>query len=160
MAILTDSGRAAVAVAIKGQTIHLAWGTGNASWDTTPVPEPAGATALVAEIGRRKVTQTLYCLPSADGEIEVPNGRFTVSDVPTKYLYLRFTFDFNDAPAATIRETAIFLGTVAKAGVPANQNYLAPADVEDAGKMLSLEYTAKIERSPSVRQQFEFVIQF
>nr|DAM52248.1 MAG TPA: baseplate protein [Caudoviricetes sp.] len=33
MAILTDSGRAAVANSIKAQPIHLAWGSGSVDWD-------------------------------------------------------------------------------------------------------------------------------
>lgn len=34
MAILTHSGRAALADAIKSQTLHLAWGRGSADWGT------------------------------------------------------------------------------------------------------------------------------
>ncbi|MGL9779760.1 MAG: hypothetical protein ACR5K5_05990, partial [Wolbachia sp.] len=32
--ILTQSGRAAIAASIKGQVIHLAWGTGDAGWES------------------------------------------------------------------------------------------------------------------------------
>lgn len=85
MAILTNSGRVA--------------------WDTTPVPESIDSTALLAEIGRRKAT----CTPDEAGEIIVPTGRFTESLVPTKHLYMRFGFDFTDAPNATIRELAVFV---------------------------------------------------
>ncbi|WP_339045298.1 hypothetical protein [Candidatus Mesenet endosymbiont of Agriotes lineatus] len=34
MSILTESGRAAIALSIKEQPIHLAWGTGDASWES------------------------------------------------------------------------------------------------------------------------------
>ncbi|WP_339048023.1 hypothetical protein [Candidatus Mesenet endosymbiont of Phosphuga atrata] len=34
MSILTQSGRAAIALSIKEQPIHLAWGTGDASWES------------------------------------------------------------------------------------------------------------------------------
>lgn len=160
MAILTDSGRAAVATAILAQTIHLAWGNGNVSWDATPAPESPTTSVLLAEVGRRKVTQALYCKPDPAGELVVTEGRFTVSNTPTKYLYLRFAFDFEDASDQTIRELAIFVGTVAKATVPTNQSYLLPADIETPGQMLVLEYIQKLVRSPQVRQQFEFVVQF
>ncbi|MGL4459102.1 MAG: hypothetical protein ACRCUB_12070, partial [Plesiomonas shigelloides] len=89
MAILTDSGRAAVATAILAQPIHLGWGEGNVSWDSVPVPETPGTTVLVSEVGRRKVTQALYCKPDPAGELIVTEGRFSVSQTPTKYLYLR-----------------------------------------------------------------------
>lgn len=160
MAILTNSGRAAVAAAVKSQTIHMAWGSGDAAWDDTPVPEPAEATALVNELGRRRITQALFCLPDPQGELVVPSGRFTVSEAPTKYLYMRFSFDFSDAPASTIREVGIFTGTVVKDTVPAGQDYVVPSEVEHPGQMLALERIPKMERSASVRQQFEFVIQF
>lgn len=160
MAILTNSGRAAVAMSVKDQPIHMAWGSGNAAWDDDPEAEPVEAAALVNELGRRRATQVLYCTPSPSGELVVPTGRFTVSLVPTKYLYMRFAFDFNDAPASTIRELGIFLATVPKSTVPIDQEYLVPSEIEEQGILLALERITKIERSASIRQQFEFVIQF
>ncbi|WP_341820177.1 hypothetical protein [Wolbachia endosymbiont (group A) of Cydia strobilella] len=35
MSILTQSGRAAIAASIKKQSIHLAWGTGDSSWESS-----------------------------------------------------------------------------------------------------------------------------
>lgn len=160
MAILTDSGRSAVAQSIKERPIHLAWGTGSADWDLAPPTESVSTTKLLAEVGRRKVTQSLFCSPDPVGEIVVSEGRFTVSQVPTKYLYLRFAFDFLDSPDATIRELAVFIGTKAKSTTPIGQDYLLPGDVEDPGQLLVLEYIQKLQRSPQIRQQFEFVIQF
>jgi len=160
MAILTNSGRAAAAAAIKAQSLYMAWGSGDPAWDVTPVPEPAEATALVNEIGRRRVTQALFCLPDPQGELVVPTGRFTQSDTPTKYLYMRFSFDFTDAPASTIREVAVFSGTTVKVSVPAGQDYVIPSEIENPGLMLALEHIDALVRSSSVRQQFEFVIQF
>lgn len=34
MSILTQSGRAAIAASIKEQPIHLAWGSGDTSWES------------------------------------------------------------------------------------------------------------------------------
>lgn len=175
MAILTNSGRAAAAMAVKAQPIHMAWGSGNPDWDlppSTPSPDPGApegdstppesveATALLNELGRRRATQVLFCVPDQQGELVVPTGRFTASATPTKYLYMRFAFDFTDAQASTIRELAICIGTVAKATVPAGQDYLIPSDLQDPGLLLALENIPKLVRSASVRQQFEFVIQF
>lgn len=160
MAILTDSGRAAVATAIKAQAIHLAWGNGSVDWDSVPAPESVSTTKLVAEIGRRKVTQAMFCAPSPAGEIIVAEGRFSISQEPTKYLYLRFAYDFEDGDAEVIRELGVFVGTVVKGTVPANQDYLKPGDVADPGQLLSLQYIQKLQRGPEIRQQFELVIQF
>lgn len=160
MAILTDSGRAAVATAVLAQPIHLAWGNGDVSWDASQPPENPSTSVLLAEVGRRKVTQALYCKPDPAGELVVSEGRFTVSSTPTKYLYLRFAFDFTDAADQTIRELGIFIGTTALASVPVGQDYLLPSDIENQGQLLVLEYIQKLVRSPQVRQQFEFVVQF
>ncbi|WP_265034132.1 MULTISPECIES: hypothetical protein [unclassified Wolbachia] len=35
MSILTQSGRAAIAASIKEQSLHLAWGSGDASWESS-----------------------------------------------------------------------------------------------------------------------------
>ena len=161
MAILTNPGRAAIAVAVKAQEIHMAWGRGQTSWDGGNTPaESIDAAALTAEFGRRRASQVLFCTPDANGPLFVPSGRFSPSDTPTKYLYMRFSFDFNDSPSEAIREIGIFMGTVAKPTVPAGQDYLLPSEVQDPGNILSIEHLQRIDRNAQTRQQFEFVIQF
>lgn len=160
MAILTQSGRAAMAAAIADQPLHLAWGSGDPAWDTTPQPEPTSATTLVNEIGRRTVTQVQFVVPDPGGTIVVPTGRFNPSpgNAPTNHLYLRFNFDFEDAPAATIREVGVFVGTEFDPALPPGQRYFAPADIVQSGILLALERIPKFDRSPAVRQNFETVI--
>lgn len=160
MAILTNSGRVAMAKAIKAQPVHLAWGSGNAAWDTTPVAPSTNETALVAEVGRRLATSVRYCTPDEAGEIIVPTGRFTESATPTRHLYMKFNFDFMDAPTASIREVAVFSGTATNGALPPGQTYFSPADVTDPGTLLVIERVPKFDRSPSVRPAFEFVVTF
>lgn len=78
MAILTRSGRTALAIALLSKPIHLAWGAGNPSWDTTPAEEPRTATALVAEAGRRALTEFRYVMNELDWIVDaagpVPDG--------------------------------------------------------------------------------------
>lgn len=159
MAILTNSGRAALAAAIVARPIHMAWGSGSAAWDTTPVAVTTAATALVSEIGRRTVTQVKYCSPQVGGELVVPTGEFTESLVPTKYIYLRFNFDFVDAPVASIREVAVFSNTQLVSGLPVGQRYFSLANIASPGILMVIERIPKFDRSPSVRQSFEFVIE-
>jgi len=159
-AVLTTSGRIAIATAIKARTAHLAWGSGDAAWGNTP-PEPAGsASALVAEVARRKANQVDYCVADAAGAISVPEGKFSVTTTPTNNLYFRFHFEFEDAVGSTIREMAIFLDTVAAAGVPAGQFYLLPAQVANPGTLLVIERRAPIVRQITTRQLFEYVVTF
>jgi hypothetical protein len=160
MAVLTDSGRAAIATSVKDLEIHLAWGSGSAGWDTTPVGESVSATSLLNEVGRRKVSQTMYCVPDDAGGLVVPDGTFSPSSTPTKYLYMRFAFDFADSPTAIIREVGVFLRTTPKVSVPSGQAYLLPSEVLSPGQLLVVQHIAKIERNAAIRQQFEFVIEF
>ncbi|EFF4796117.1 hypothetical protein IFY47_003345 [Salmonella enterica] len=164
MAILVENGRAAVATAIKGQPIYLAWGTGDQAWDAQSVrpSENPGAIALIAETGRRIVTQAMYCSEKVGGEIVVSNGAFTVSASPTKYLYLRFAFDFKDGAQDTIRELGVFVGgtTVDQVASISKNGYFLPSEVTDQGQLLVSEYIDKLVRSEQIKQQFEFVIQF
>ncbi|EDY2030049.1 hypothetical protein GTB64_004491 [Salmonella enterica] len=141
------------------QPIHLAWGSGDVAWDAQRTDPSTGATDLEAEVGRRKVTQTMYCTPKSDGEIIVSQGRFTASVAPTKYLYLRFAYDFTDGAQATIRELGVFVGSQVSA-TPASPDYFLPAEVTSKGQLLVLEHIDKLVRSQNIRQQFEFVIQF
>lgn len=156
--ILVESGRAAIAAAIKAQPIHLAWGSGSASWDTTPVPETIDLSALTLEVGRRVATQVEYCVPDVAGTIVIPSGRFTISQTATNHLYMRFAFDYADATSETIREIGVFTGTVKKATVPDGTLYLLPADIETPGTMLVVERVTAFTRTSSVRQAFEIVV--
>ncbi|MEY2643664.1 MAG: hypothetical protein RLZZ611_313 [Cyanobacteriota bacterium] len=159
-AVLTTSGRIAIATAIKARTAHLAWGSGDAAWGNTPPVPPGNATALLAEIARRKVNQVDFCTPDAAGAISVPEGKFSISATPTNNLYFKFHFEFADAVGSTIREQAIFLDTVAAAGVPSGQLYLLPAEVAQPGTLLVIERRAPIIREITTRQLFEFVVTF
>lgn len=159
-AILTTSGRRAIAASIKARDAHLAWGTGNNAWTNTPPAPPPNSDSLLAEVGRRKATQVEYCTADANGAIIVPEGRFTISTTPTPNLYFKFHFEFEEGVGSTIRETAIFLDTVLAAGVPVGQYYLTPGQIQSPGTMLVLERRAPIIREITTRQLFDFVMIF
>jgi len=155
--ILNTTGRAAFAQAFANETLHLAWGSGNPAWDTTLEPPATGDTALVAELGRRELTQIAYVTPNDQGEIEFPTQSYSLSTATTRQLYLRCNFDFNDASTATIREIGLFMGTVPASGHE-NDAYLEAANVETPGLMVLEDRFAGITRSPTNREVFEFVI--
>jgi len=158
MAVLTTSGRAALATAIKDRPLHLGWGTGDPAWDANPIPEVLSTTELLNELGRVEATVIGYATPDENGEIQVPTGTFTASETPTNYLHLRRDFGFDDAPDADIREAGLFMDSVIVEGLPAGQRYFVPAEVADPGSLLALEYFPAIDRSALVRQSFEFVL--
>jgi hypothetical protein len=160
-AVLTTSGRIGIATAIKARTAHhLAWGSGDPAWGSNPPSPPGDASALVAEVARRKATQVEFCVADPAGAISVPEGRFSISASPTRALYFKFHFEFEEGVGSTIRELGIFLDTVAAAGVPSGQFYLTPAQVAQQGTMLVLERRPPIVREVTTRQLFEYVVLF
>lgn len=170
MAILPRAGRAAIAAAIKDQPLHLAWGPGLASWGDNPPPENADATALISEIGRRKVTSAQYVVPDSGGDYEFVTGadgsgnpitsKFSISTEPTNRLLVSTRFDFSDAPSAVIRQFGLFVGTQTIAGLPPGQMYFTPGEIADPGRLLQLENCKPIYRSASTRELREFLIVF
>lgn len=158
MAVLTQSGRAAMAASLKERPIYLAWGSGEESWDATPLPEDTQRNTLFAEVGRVPALVKGFAVPDANGEVILPSGRFRQVNDPTPHLYLRFAFDFADSPDATIRELGVFVGTVPVDGLPAGQRYLLPHQVAQPGLLLAVEHITSFRRSLATRQVFEFVI--
>lgn len=159
MAIIPLSGRAAIATLIKDHDVYLAWGTGDAGWDTTPVAPTNSDDDLEAELGRRQVTSMGYVTPDLNGSIVLPGGaKYSTSVSPTTYLYVRTVFEFTDEPTATIRECGLWQGTVPTSGHESDA-YLAIANVGTKGLLLTLDRFPKITRSGSNREIFEFVLQ-
>lgn len=153
-------GRIAVAELVATQPIHVAWGTGNPAWDITPEPEPNNATVLVAEVGRRMATQVAFVNPDPTGAIETPQGNFSLSATPTRHLYVRVAFAFNEASDARIRELGVFIGTTVQAGLPAGQRYFTPTQIVNPGRLYLLDRSQNFQRNGSVRPSFEYVLPF
>lgn len=160
MAVLTKSGRSAIATSIKNQKIHLAWGEGLEFWDTNMEPEDILATSLIREVGRRRADEVLFVVGEDDGPLVTPTGRFSSVDYPTNNLFMRFTFDFDNAANKTIRELGVFIGTVMNPDLPAGQRYFELNDIVDPGILLVIERTVPLIRTAATRESFSFVVSF
>lgn len=172
LATLTQTGRAAIALAISSRPLHLAWGTGDAAWDAdgASLPSLVLATALVNEVGRRTPTSIGFVTPDEAGDIVIPvsvgaegavqEARYRlVTDGPTPFLYVRTAYNYSEASNAVIREMGLFMDTEFVAGLPEGQRYFAPSDIKSSGLLLAAQIiTPAINRSPSVRQTVEFVL--
>lgn len=172
IATITLSGRAFMAAAIKAQSLHVAWGSGDPAWDgmaDSDLPGLVGYTALVNELGRRLPAVVGYVTPDDTGSIIIPIGqdgqgnvqyaRYTQVDGPSAWLYVRCNFDNADASNADIREMAIFGGTLVKPDLPPGQQYFTPGQIDDPGFMVVMEIVRpSFNRSPSVRESYEFVL--
>jgi hypothetical protein len=174
LATLTKTGRAAIAESIVTQPLHFAWGSGDPAWDEDESGQHlevslVNAVALNNELGRRFITATGFVEPDPEGELVIPVGRqpdgtvisarFTQVPDATPNLYLRVNFDYADASNQTVREVGIFTGTVVSGDLPPGKQYFTPEELENPGKMLIVQrLDPSIDRSPAVRQSFEFVL--
>ena len=153
-------GRVATAELIAAQPIHIAWGTGDPAWDSAPEPEPTNANGLLSEVGRRTATQVGFVIPDENGSIETPQGNFSLSATPTRWLYVRVVFAFADAADQHIREIAVFMGTQTDPALPAGQRYFTPDQLTGPGRLYLLDRSQNFERSGTVRAAFEYVLPF
>jgi hypothetical protein len=158
VAVLTKSGRAAIAASIKNQKIHLAWGQAAPAGQDDH--EDVSATALVNEVGRRRADEVLFVEGDDDGPLVTPTGRFSAVDYPTNNLFMRFTFDFENAANKTIRELGVFIDTVVNPELPSGQWYFELNDIVGPGILLVLEHTVPLIRTAATRESFSFVITF
>ena len=116
--------------------------------------------ALLNEVGRRTADEVLFCVGDEDGDLITPTGRFKASSTPTNNLFLRFTFDFDNASNQIIRELGVMVGTLTKPDLPPGQRYFEPTDIDAGGILLVLERTVPLIRTAATRETFSFVVTF
>lgn len=153
-------GRILNAELIAALPIHVAWGTGDPDWDTEAETEPNNTTALVAEVGRRQATQVAFVVEDANGSIETPQGNFTLSSVPTRHIYVRVIFAFDEAATEHIRELGVFVNTQTTPGLPAGQRYFTPDQIVNPGRLYLLDRSQSFQRNGAVRPAFEYIFPF
>jgi len=161
MATLQDDGRIGEAEILLSLPIYVAVGRGLPAWDNAAEPEPTNAISLTDEIGRRLATQVQFVVPAAAGEVETPQGNYTASAVPTKWVHVRMVLGFEDAIGETIRETAVYYGCEPKPGLPAGQRFFTPQQFAKNGRIKLLNHErVKLVRDAGIRETFEYVFPF
>ncbi len=159
MSIIGKQGRIATAKAIKVQPLHIAWGPGDGTW-VSPPPEDNEATELTNEIGRRTAVAR-FVTPDPDGQLEAPGGAtYSYTETPTNILSVSAQFRFTDAPAAVIRQVGVFIGSEIIAGLPAGQQYFAPAEIESKGDLLQIQNRQPLQRSADMRTKINIILEF
>tara|TARA_B100001094_G_C18153963_1_gene785350 strand:- start:1364 stop:1849 length:486 start_codon:yes stop_codon:yes gene_type:complete len=161
MAILTESGRIALAKRVKELPIFMAWGEGEGASS-----KDGNIEKLKTPLGILNAAEVAY-VTSVDinqqAEIDVDTGKFnrSKSGVPTKHLYFKFQFDFEDAQGKIIKELGVFVGK--KVGAPQDTGYQQTSKMNaiiKACDLLLFELRKPIHRDEGVRETFEFVITF
>lgn len=170
MSVMPKDGHIGIAELIKAQPLHVGWGPGDGTWDTPVPPTSINDTGLIVELGRRTATSVIYVAPVVDEPVDeedpafinVPGkGFYKTSAEPTKYLLITAQFGFGEEPTATIRQTAVFMGTQTIDGLPAGLRYFTPDQIQSRGRMLQLQNLPKpIPRDSEYRTRFVHLIEF
>lgn len=133
--------------------------TSDDAWTDTPPSANAAHTKLYSEVGRRRALIKKYVVPDVNGSYQTPNGTWSESDTPTRYVYIQVGFALEDASNQTIYQMGLFVGTTPVAGYE-NANYLLPNQVSSQGTLFSLSNVAAIYRNASTREIREMVVTF
>lgn len=160
MAILVNTGRAALAYALMQQPFYLAWGSGDPAWDDLDAPPTPNinSAALLNETGRHLLSISSFCVPDANGSIDVPTGRYAQTTEMQNNIYLNFRFSFEDGAGLVIRELGVFSGGTVVDGLPPGQLYFEPDEVATAGTLVLLDHVFAFVKSENVRPSFDFVL--
>lgn len=171
MSVMPKDGHIGIAELIKTQPLHVAWGPGDGVWVAPVPPTSINDTELIEELGRRTASSVIYVAPVVDGDpvdeedpafIKVPGkGFYKASAEPTKYLLITAQFNFGEEPTATIRQTAVFMGTQTIDGLPPGLRYFTPDQIQSKGRMLQLQNLPEpIPRDSEYRTRFVHLIEF
>lgn len=161
MATLTDSGRAALAEALKGENLYLGLSSGKVTWDSADTfeAETRALTDITNAICFVKITDKQFVSSNNQGSIILPQGRFEISNVATPNLYLKASLNFTEATTAVIREVAVFKDIVLNNTVTEGQTFFDTSHVTSHGQLVFIDrQTSPINRSAGRRETFEFVI--
>lgn len=166
-------GKEGKAFAMSLMTWHVALGRGDPAWDAVDradpawqsqlLPDAAQARGLVSEIGRRIADEVAFVFPDPQGEIPLPESRWSRCPPGTvsNHLYVQAFLDYPDGANETVRELGLFAGGVIADGVAPGKRWLAPADLDAPGHLMRLvRYAVPVQRSPSNRPLFHFVETF
>jgi hypothetical protein len=159
MAVFTIGGRIVAGKLMFQQVFFLAVGKGNATWDTSLEPPSPLLAALIDPVGVTRCRETSYVVPDEAGVITTSDGaKFSRTIDPSRYVYLEFKLDLEDAVPETLRESGIFHGTEIEAGIPEGQFYIPHADVIQYGTLIYADRFNSIVRDGTIEQSFSCVL--
>lgn len=118
---MLDKGHIALAISLINEDFYMAWGTipeGDPVWSANPPAMAPSTTQLTQEVGRRKVTMKAFCKEDPNGTIEANNKLWSLSEEPTRNIYLQFKFNSTDNIDKTLYQLSLFIGTIPNFDLP------------------------------------------
>lgn len=166
--VLQESGAIALAKAVFALPIHIALANGNPAQDGQSLAEivagtPSNANGVQSEVGRRRAT-VAYVSPDPAGTISVWDfatqltRTYSVSATPTRWLWVRATFESTEGVGQPIREVAIFVGGTVDAALPPGQQWFTPDQVTNPGDCYQLARMERVTLDGSRRAEHQTVL--
>ena len=130
------------------------------------IPAPTlHETALVDEVGRGRMTNIDYVLPSAENEnpdarhLPVGNQSYAFSDVPTRMLLIRCRLAAGDAVGKAITEVGLFSGCEVAADLPPGQLFYTPDQIATPGMLLMADRVRPLARDGMSSLDVTFILE-
>lgn len=119
--------------------VTLSLGHGHADWDANGLPDITGEEAdLTSKFAHVRPFHKGFITPDPNGDIKLgANGRWSLTEQPTRHGIYRFRLDFNDGANLTIREIGIVEGATFQ-GVGDGQIYIPLANVLGHGEWVDM----------------------
>ena len=155
---LTDNGHIKICESVQSSTYWLAWGTNGGELGG----EVLSNGILQFEVGRTKETYNYFVQEDAAGVIEVGGKKWTISNEPTKYLYLKFQFPQDANSDKVINEMGLFTDVVLST---AGLTYIdTTADksnsMSDIGILFETMNQTDLTRDSSTEENYDIIITF
>jgi len=159
--VLVEVGHVKLAEEMYDEDYRLGWGSlpSGQGWADAPLPEDLNSTQLTLEVGRIKSQVKEYVVPDNAGIIDIDGVKWSISQNPTKFVYLKFVFEQEMNSSDSIYQLGIFTDTVPASGSE-NEDYLQPSNIDNVGKLILLENQPVVFRNSATREIFEYVITF
>ena len=159
---LTDAFHIKICESVQPSTYWLAWGTNGG--DLENIDEILSSEILNFEVGRTKETYNYFVEEDAAGVIEVGGKKWVISDVPTKFLYLKFQFPQDANSDKVIRQMGLFTDVALTVGNEGLTYIDTTADksnfMSDIGILFETMNQADLTRDSSTEENYDIIIPF
>jgi len=165
MATFTEEGHIALALAMYQVPFFLALGTlpedYSAKWTVDQEPPTFDPEAsIIQPIGYKIETYKTFVQESPDGIIEAFGTRYNPSNTPSRFLYIEFKLDKEDAAGLTIYQLGFMINTKIKSDVPQGKQFFLPDEIEDPGILMIGENIRPAYKNIGEVRQYYTLLQF
>lgn len=165
MATFTEKGHTALALALYQLPFFFVLGTLPEDypdkWTVDQEPPPFDLEdSIIQPVGYKIETYKTFVQEASDGLIEAFGKRYTPFPTPTRFLYVEFKLDKEDAVGQTFYQLGLAINTKIKPDVPQGKQFFLPEEIEDPGILLLGENIRPTYKNIGEVRQYYTLLQF